>query len=295
MKRVLITGANKGIGWALVARILESTDDSFVLLGSRDKQRGTVAIERLLERDPSWSERLALLPLDVSDDESVAGAARWVEEQLGGSPAPLYAIVNNAGVGLPASELEPVLQVNTYGMRRVCEQFLPLLEPNAGRIVNVTSAAGPNFVATCSPQRQKLLTSAQVTWPEIDAFMQECLAVAGGADAFAEHGLGSGSAYGISKACANAYTLCLARMHPELLINACTPGFIETDLTRPIAAARGVSPAEMGMKAPTEGTVSPLFLLFGSPEGSGHYYGSDAQRSPLDRYRSPGDPPYTGD
>ena len=29
-------------------------------------------------------------------------------------------------------------------------------------------------------------------------------------------------------------------------------------------------------------------------EGSGHYYGSDAKRSPLDRYRSPGSPPYEG-
>lgn len=30
-------------------------------------------------------------------------------------------------------------------------------------------------------------------------------------------------------------------------------------------------------------------------EGSGRYYGSDGLRSPLDRYRSPGDPPYQGD
>ncbi|MBN95424.1 MAG: SDR family oxidoreductase [Deltaproteobacteria bacterium] len=295
MRRVLITGANKGIGWALAARMLETVPDAFVLLGSRDLQRGEVAIGRLIERDASWSDRLALVSLDVSDDDSVRAAAQWVVERFGSAPAPLYGIVNNAGVGLPASDLEPVLQVNTYGMRRVCEQFLPLLCPDGGRVVNVTSAAGPNYVATCSAERQGLLINDQVTWDEIEAFMQECLAVSGGPDAFAGLGLGSGSSYGISKACANAYTLSLARSYPGLVVNACTPGFIETDLTRPIADARGLSPAEMGMKAPAAGTVSPLFLLFGSPEGTGHYYGSDALRSPLDRYRSPGDPPYTGD
>ena len=39
--------------------------------------------------------------------------------------------------------------------------------------------------------------------------------------------------------------------------------------------------------------VAPLFLLFGSSQGSGHYYGSDARRSPLDRYRAPGSPEYS--
>jgi carbonyl reductase 1 len=38
-----------------------------------------------------------------------------------------------------------------------------------------------------------------------------------------------------------------------------------------------------------------MFLLFGQPEGNGRYYGSDAKRSPLDRYRSPGSEPYTGE
>ena len=35
-------------------------------------------------------------------------------------------------------------------------------------------------------------------------------------------------------------------------------------------------------------------LLFGELEGNGRYYGSDAKRSPLDKYRSPGSPPYEG-
>ena len=110
---------------------------------------------------------------------------------------------------------------------------------------------------------------------------------------FSALGLGEANAYGFSKACVNLYTLMLARQNPQLCINACTPGYIETDLTRPQAIKRGVSPADLGMKSPLHGTAATLFLLFGAPHGSGHYYGSDARRSPLDRYRAPGSPEYT--
>jgi NAD(P)-dependent dehydrogenase (short-subunit alcohol dehydrogenase family) len=124
--------------------------------------------------------------------------------------------------------------------------------------------------------------------------MSDCLAIKS-PEEFAAQGLSDGDPYGLSKACANSYTMLLARENPTLKINASTPGFIETDLTRPYAEARDKTPADMGMKAPDQGVRSTLFLLFGDPEGTGCYYGSDAVRSPIDRYRAPGDPPYTGE
>ena len=102
-------------------------------------------------------------------------------------------------------------------------------------------------------------------------------------------------AYGFSKACTNALTVFLAKSHPNLIINSCTPGFIETDLTKPFATEQGKTPQEMGMKTPSEGATSSIYLLMEETVGSGFYYGSDCVRSPLDRYRSPGDPPYEGD
>ena len=61
-----------------------------------------------------------------------------------------------------------------------------------------------------------------------------------------------------------------------------------------MAQAAGQSPAEMGAKDDIDaGAVTPVYLMMGEVEGRGWYYGSDGQRSPLDRYRSPGDPPYT--
>lgn len=282
MRRILVTGANKGIGLAIVTAILEQHDDTFVLLGSRDAKRGQAAVQELLNQHPDWSERLELLELDVSDDVSVTQAAEKFAQRFGSDPGSLYGIVNNAGL-VVEKDIAAVLNVNVHGIRRVCEAFLPMLE-NKGRIVNITSAAGPSYVAQCDADRQRFFLDSEITWPELDAFMQ-----------IAINQNDQANVYGLSKACANSYTLLSAREHPQLQINACTPGFIETDATRTFATSQAKTPAEMGMKPPSEGAVSALYLLFGELEGTGRYYGSDAKRSPLDRYRAPGSAPYTGD
>ena len=291
MKRILITGANKGIGLATVAKLLGSYDETFLLLGSRDSKKGQQALNSLLDIQPEWKDRLDLIQIDVEQDLSVNSAAEEVVTKFGRTPSPLYAIVNNAGIGDSMLGLNKVLQVNTFGPKRVCDAFLPLLNPSIGRVVNVTSASGPLYLAGSSNETKKLLTNSDVSWTEIEKFMSDCLKLE--SERTTDWG-GDWSAYGISKACTNAYSIYLAKNNPNLTINACTPGFIETDLTRPLAESNGKTPAEMGMKSPEEGVSASVFLLMGNPSGSGHYYGSDCVRSPLDKYRSPGDPPYTG-
>lgn len=279
MRRILVTGANKGIGLAIVRAILEKHDDTFVYLGSRDEARGREAVSSL---GGALAKRVELVTIDVSDARSVAAARSKVNESL-------YGLVNNAGVSASAGFV-PAIEVNTRGMHRVTEAFLPLVQPH-GRIVNITSAAGPSFVAKCTPERQRFFLDGTTTWAKLDAFLDECIAAQEDPKRL---GLGSADVYGLSKAVANTYTLVTAREHPELHVNACTPGFIETDLTRPWAQSSGKAPAEMGMKPPAAGTVAPTYLLFGELEGNGRYYGSDAKRSPLDRYREPGSPAFTG-
>jgi carbonyl reductase 1 len=325
MRRIFVTGANKGVGLAIVEAILAEHADTFVYLGSRDPVRGNAAVAELAGKRADVKDRVEVVPIDVADDGSVAEAGRRVSNSLRADR--LYGLVNNAGIGPRTGELSAAFGTNTLGVHRVCETFLPLLDPEGGRVVNVTSAAGPSYVATCSPERQcfflDALPDARLTWPRLRTFMDECLALAarttrGGTTvgdraagntaaghtvagdvarykaAFARQGLGDGSPYGLSKACANTYTLILAREHPGLQINACTPGFIATDMTRYYAESEGKSPAELGMKTPAEGARAPLHLLFATLQGTEHYYGSDAKRSPLDRYRAPGSPEYAG-
>jgi len=294
MRRILITGANKGIGLATVKKLLESYSDTYVLLGSRDLTRGKQALENLLKGDPEFKDRIYLVQIDVGHDDSVNSAAEEVGETFGKTPGTLYGIVNNAGIGNSVDSLEKIMQVNTFGPKRVCDAFIPLLNSSHGRIVNVTSASGPIFLSGCSDVTKKLLTNPEITWAEIQDYVDKCIDAITKNKISSFHDSRAGSAYGFSKACTNAYTMFLAGQYQNLTVNACTPGFIETDMTRPMAVSDGKTPAEMGMKSPEEGALASVFLLMGNPEGSGHYYGSDCLRSPIDRYRSPGDPPYTG-
>jgi NAD(P)-dependent dehydrogenase (short-subunit alcohol dehydrogenase family) len=291
MRRILVTGANKGIGLAIARAILDEHEDTFVLLGARDAARGQEALDGLCATHVRWRDRTQLLELDVTSEGSVARAVESVAQKFGPKGV-LYAVVNNAGVS--SSDLATTVDVNVLGVRRVSEAFLALLDHDGGRIVNITSAAGPNFVHNCSQERQRFFLDQNITWSALRSFLDDCLALNGEA-AFAAKGLGDGNAYGLSKACANSLTMLLAREHAVLRVNACTPGFIETDLTRNYATSQGKAPAELGMKPPAAGARAPMFLLFGDLSGNGRYYGSDAQRSPLDRYRAPGDPPYTGE
>lgn len=295
VRRVLVTGANKGIGLAIVEGVLAQAPDAFVLLGARSEARGDDAVSRLVDGHPSYAGRVERLTIDVASAESVAAAAASVEARFGRGG--LYGVVNNAGIGLGDHSMADVLAVNTHGVHRVCEAFLPLIRED-GRVVNVSSAAGPMYVSGCAPERQAAFTSPDSTWADIEGWLETCLRIEAGDGDFGAAGFtpsaGFGVAYGLSKAALNAYTVALARENPRMTINACTPGYIETDLTRPHAEAQGAAPSDLGMKPPEAGARSPLHLLLGEPGGSGWYFGSDAVRSPLDRYRGPGDPPYTG-
>jgi NAD(P)-dependent dehydrogenase (short-subunit alcohol dehydrogenase family) len=269
MRRILVTGANKGIGRAIAKAILDHADDTFVYLGSRDRARGEEAKAALEAPD-----RVEVVEIDVADAASVERVRL----------EPLYGLVNNAGVGWGATkDLKKLLEVNTFGVQRVCATLLPLVEE---RIVNVTSGAGPSYVAKVGEEERRFFLDGSIGWDDLRAFIEKRIAA---------NDVSGEDAYGFSKACANLYTLILARENPSLRINACTPGFIETDMTKGYATSQNKSPSDLGMKPPSAGAVAPVHLLFGDLEGNGRYYGSDAKRSPLDKYRAPGSAPYTGD
>lgn len=194
-------------------------------------------------------------------------------------PSSFYAIVNNAAIGF-GNDLSSTLNTNVYGPKRVTEAFLPVLKASSdpvdtGRIVNISSASGPMFV---TKNREAgfpvaVFTDPATTWDQLQNYIDnvENLIPAVEKDA-----------YGLSKACLNMYTIQLAQAHPQFKINSCTPGFIDTDLTKGFGATN----------TPEMGTVSALHCLFNAEAGTGRYYGSDAVRSPIDRYRAPGDAPY---
>lgn len=266
---------NKGIGQAICKKLLSDYNDTYVFLGSRDAGRGKQAINQIAEElgDESIRSRIEAIELDVSNDASVLAAAALITENYtnSASSAPvLYGIVNNAGIGFTLS-IEETLQTNFYGPYRVCNAFLPLMN-NTGRIAMVSSASGPVYVATCSAEEQAFYKNPNTTWEELQAVISKT-----SADPAKQE-----TSYGFSKACLNVYVMQLARDHPGICVSACTPGFIATDINRGYGATN----------SPEKGTIAPLHCLFNEAVVSGAYYGSDAVRSPLDKYRGPGEPPF---
>ncbi|KAL7546981.1 hypothetical protein ACHAWF_010301 [Thalassiosira exigua] len=270
VRRVLVTGANAGIGLALTKQLV-ADHGCHVYLGSRSAERGARAAEEVRRTS---GEGVEVLQLDVSDDASVRSAAASLTRSLASSKSKLYAIVNNAGAGF-SHGVSPseILDTNARGPRRVVESFLPLLDPDRGRIVNVGSGSGPDFFNMLSTKEQKERYVNPMTEEEIEA---EIRSIERSGDVYA--------AYAGSKALLACYTLSLARDHPNLTVSIITPGWIDTNMTRGMGAT----------KAPSEGTVSLRKCLFEDLGGSGRFWGSDGLRSPLHFLRNPGEPEYDG-
>jgi len=134
-----------------------------------------------------------------------------------------------------------------------------------------------------------------VTSEELDALTRECETVAP-AD-LESKGLGkSHDVYGMSKALVNLYVAQLGRRFPQMKINCCTPGLIQTDMLINYLARKSQEEREALEKEwrpPSDGARCPVFLMTSTTlQGNGRYYGSDCKRSPLDIYRPSGTPEY---
>jgi NAD(P)-dependent dehydrogenase (short-subunit alcohol dehydrogenase family) len=136
VQRVLITGANSGIGRAAAIRFAASGHR--VLAAMRD----TGKAEKLLGLASDAGAPVELLQLDVTDDESV----RRGIEQAGR----VDVLVNNAGIGwnatvedIDVSAAKVVFETNFWGVIRCTQKVLPQMrERGEGTIINVSSIAG---------------------------------------------------------------------------------------------------------------------------------------------------------
>ena len=132
---VLITGAGRGIGLAIAARLVR--DGATVVLVDNDGRALTDAAAALGAED-----RVVQEPADVADEEAVGALVRRVKERFGR----LDGLVNNAStmVRKPATELtladwDRVLSVNLTGPFLFAREAVPLLRETKGAIVNIAS------------------------------------------------------------------------------------------------------------------------------------------------------------
>jgi 3-oxoacyl-[acyl-carrier protein] reductase len=143
----LVTGANKGIGYEIAAGL--GALGWSVGVGARDEQRREAAVAKLR----AGGADAFGVPLDVTDDASVAAAADTVAAAGG-----LDVLVNNAGIGLfknveeiALEEWNAVLETNLTGVFLCTRAAIPRMRARGGGyIVNLSSLAGKNAFPTAS-------------------------------------------------------------------------------------------------------------------------------------------------
>lgn len=223
---VLVTGGNRGIGFAICRRM--AREGHFVFLASRDSQRGEDAAKDLIR------EGLAVrsMVLDVDDPESVRCARAFVEKEKGR----LDVLINNAGIfpkesyGVPLVQADPdqivqTWRTNVMGPLMLMQAFIPLMQKNRyGRVVNLSSGMGQ----------------------------------------LSEMG-GGAIAYRMSKAALNVLTRVAAAELPAehgILVNSMCPGWVRTDMggaEAPRSPEEGADTAVWLATLPPNGPTGGLF------------------------------------
>lgn len=199
MRKVLITGANKGLGFELAKYLLQQ--GYFVYLGCRNAAAGQKSLDAL---QAEGLVHAALLEIGVSDQASVTNAA----EAYGRKENVLDILINNAGIlgrrqdpsqPLNVADVRYVFETNFFGTIMTTEAFLPFLEKSKLAVIeNITSDLA------------SLTKHQDENWMLYKA---------------------KSISYGPSKTALNAYTVALAFQYKDkgFKINCVTPGWTSTD------------------------------------------------------------------
>lgn len=235
MKKVLITGANKSIGYETARQLLQK--GFYIYLGSRSMEKGFAAMEKL---KAEGLNNVEAVQIDVTDTASVQAA----QAEIGSKTGLLDVLINNAGIngGLPQTaisatidQFQTVFDTNLYGVVRVTQAFIDLLKKSPQpRIVNVSSSQG------------SLTLASDPT------------------DAYYHH---KGAVYQSSKTALNMYTIALAYELRDTLfkVNMVDPGFVATDFNN----HRGSGTVEEA------GTRIAKYALIGEDGPTGRYFSEE--------------------
>ncbi|XP_045131876.1 carbonyl reductase [NADPH] 3-like [Portunus trituberculatus] len=246
----VVTGGNKGIGFAIVKELCAKFEGR-VYLTARDEGRGATAVEEL--------KKLGLSPhfhqLDIDNQDSINKFSEYIKNTYGG----LDVLVNNAAIAYKRAATEPfgeqaenTIRVNYFGTLALCHALFPLLRPHA-RVCHVSSSCG-HLSEICgdepaATQLRAKLSADTLTENELADLMNQFVETAKDGT-FRQKGW-PGSTYVVSKVGVSALTRIqhrafLSDSREDIVVNSCHPGYVDTDMT----SHKGPMTIEQGAACP---------------------------------------------
>lgn len=137
---VVITGASRGIGFAIAERLSES---GYTVYAGK---RTTSTMQYLQPLAEKYPDTLHILDIDVTKQEEIDQAIKTIIENEGR----IDVLVNNAGIeywgsieNISIEETQKLFDVNYLGPTRMCQAVLPIMRKQmAGRIIQIGSRGG---------------------------------------------------------------------------------------------------------------------------------------------------------
>ena len=150
----LITGGNKGLGFAMAKALAEAGAD--ISIAARSSKENTEAGQKIKEM---YSRECLSAVCDVTDEVSVKEAVQLTVERFG----KIDILINSAGINirgriedLSLDDFNKVQQVNVTGSWLACREVVPVMKKNGyGRIINI----GSMLSVTAIPERTPYATS----------------------------------------------------------------------------------------------------------------------------------------
>lgn len=247
----VVTGANKGIGYAIVKGLAEQVSGAVIYLTARNENLGKEALSKVTQElgDKRHSE-VRFYQLDITNQQSAEKLASHLKKEHSG----LDVLVNNAGFAFkhaatesPEEQARVTIGINYSGTKLVCSVLFPLIR-EGGRVVNVCSSEGM-LAGRYSNDIINKLTSPSLTVADIDEFTENYIKACV-ANNRRERGYPE-SAYKVSKAAQMALSFLQSKeLGPRnIVVNACHPGYVDTDMT-----------SHKGPLTVEEGADTPIYL-----------------------------------
>ncbi|GAB5576279.1 carbonyl reductase [NADPH] 1-like [Prionailurus iriomotensis] len=245
----LVTGANKGIGFAIVRDLCRQFSGD-VVLTARDEARGQAAVQRL--QAEGLSPRFHLL--DINNLQSIRAMRDFLRKEYGG----LDVLVNNAGIAFKTNDPTPFHIQAEVTMKNKLLWYPRRVHRTAAsnetpRVVNVSSIVSLRSLKNCSPGLQQKFRSETITEEELVELMNKF--VEDTKNGVHRKEGWPDTAYGVTKigvtvlSRIHARKLSEQRRGDKILLNACCPGWVRTDMAGPRAT-----------KSPEEGAETPVYL-----------------------------------